>query len=152
MVELLAGCPARIFTVCECQARRQVDPPLAYSVNGRVSSLTFSQLKTSIFSINTFDKLKQIKFLKLRISCFAKSTMIKQNFNMSTQNFKTNVIQNFSFFNMSILKLANFLFSTILMKIISQLRKNFNNFSNLQCQKNNNNIFLNISMSYFNFA
>ena len=106
----------------------------------------------NIFSINIFDKFKQIKFLKLRTSCFAKSTMIKRNFNMSTQNIKTNVIQNFSFFNVSILKFANFLFSTILMKIISQLRKNFNNFSNLQCQKNNNNIFLNISMSYFNFA
>ena len=114
--------------------------------------LTFSQLKTSIFSINIFDKFKQIKFLKLRISCFAKSTMIKRNLNMSTQNIKTNVTQNFSFFNVSILRFANFLLSTILMKIISQLRKNFNNFSSLQCQKNNNNIFLSISMSYFNFA
>ena len=54
--------------------------------------LTFSQLKTNIFSINILDKLKQIKFLKLRTSCFAKSTMIKRNLNMSTQNFKTNVI------------------------------------------------------------
>ena len=40
--------------------------------------LTFSQLKTSIFSINIFDKLEQIKFMNLRISCFANQRWLSE--------------------------------------------------------------------------
>ena len=39
VIELLAGCPARIFTMCDAKPGSILGPPLAYSVNGMIVTL-----------------------------------------------------------------------------------------------------------------